>query len=267
MSRSLADIEDAFAAALVDPSLPTPAGVLGRGPRPDQRRFAIYRNNVLAGLTQALRHRFPVSERLVGERFFGAMARDYIARHKPASPLLVNYGDDFPTFIEGFEPAGDLPYLADVARLEVAWSQAYHAAEATPLELDALTGVAVQDLIGARLKLHPSARLLRSSHPIAGIWAAHQTQGEVIAPDRWEGEDVLVLRVDAQVVLHRLAAGRHPFLRTLLADATLEAAGEAALAQAPEFDLGSGLVGLLAAGAVVDIILDQACGRLGQPSQ
>jgi hypothetical protein len=95
VTHSPAEIEQAFAAALLDPELPVPAGVLGRAAAAPHR-FAIYRNNFVAGLTQALRHRFPVSERLVGEDFFRAMARDYIAGHRPRSPLLMTYGDDFP---------------------------------------------------------------------------------------------------------------------------------------------------------------------------
>jgi hypothetical protein len=258
VSRSPAAIEQAFAAALLDPERPVPDGVLGRAAGPNPRRFAIYRNNIVAGLMQALRHRFAVSERLVGEDFFRAMARDYIAGHRPRSPLLMTYGDDFPAFMEGFPPAADLPYLADVARLEVVWSQAYHAAEAASLEIDALRGLAAQDLIAARLMLHPSLRLLRSLHPVAGIWAAHQSEGEVVGPDRWEAQDVLVLRAETQVLVHRLAPGRYAFLNALLAADTIEEAGEAALSEAPEFDLGSCLIGLLSVGAVVDFILGSA---------
>jgi hypothetical protein len=121
-----------------------------------------------------------------------------------------------------------------------------------------MRGLAAQDLIGARLTLHPSLRLLRSPHPVAGIWAAHQSQGEIVGPDRWEAEDVLVLRAEAQVLVHRLERGRYAFLYALLAGDTIEQAGEAALSEAPEFDLGSCLVGLLSASAVVDFILNRA---------
>ena len=265
MSRSPAEIQQAFAAALLDPQLPVPDGVLGRSAAPDLRRFAVYRNNIVAGLTQSLRRQFPVSERLVGENFFRAMARDYIAGHRPRSPLLMTYGDDFPDFIEGFPPAGDLPYLADVARLEVAWSQAYHAAEAVSLEFAALKGLAAQDLIGARLTLHPSLRLLRSPYPMAGIWAAHQSQGEVVGLDRWEAEDALVLRAETQVRIHRMAPGRYAFLNALLPGSTIEEAGEAALFEAREFDLGSCVVEILSAGAVVGFILGGA--RCELPAQ
>ena len=51
------------------------------------------------------------------------------------------YGDGFPAFVASFPPAGAIPFLADVARLENAWVEAYHAAEAGALAIDALAGV------------------------------------------------------------------------------------------------------------------------------
>ena len=141
MQRSLAEIQAAFSAALLDPARPVPADVVGIGGTADRKRFAVYRNNVMVGLLDALQARFPVTARLVGEEFFRAMARVYAAARQPRTPLLMHYGDDFPDFIAGFEPAASVPYLADVARVECAWSQAYHAPEASALTVDALAGL------------------------------------------------------------------------------------------------------------------------------
>ena len=80
MTMDLAATQDAFAAALLDPALPVPAGVTSARGKADAKRFAVYRNNVAVGLTRALASRFPVVERLVGEEFFAGMARAYIAR-------------------------------------------------------------------------------------------------------------------------------------------------------------------------------------------
>src|SRR3546814_5903028 len=67
--------------------------------------------------------------RIVGDEIFRAMARVYVASAPPHSPIMLDYGASFPDFIERFEPATTLPYLADVARIERAWIEAYHAAE------------------------------------------------------------------------------------------------------------------------------------------
>ena len=63
------------------------------------------------------------------------------------------------------------PYLGDLARLEFAWLEAYHAAEAQPLPLAAIAALTAEQLVAARLRLHPSVRLLRSDYAVERIWA------------------------------------------------------------------------------------------------
>ena len=129
----LADRLSGFAAALLDPTRAVPAGLVGPDGEPSAKRFAVYRNNVVVGLTEALQANFPAVCRIVGEEFFQAMARAYVVFEAPVSPILLDYGDGFASFIAEFEPAASLPYLADVARIERAWTQAYNAPEAVSL--------------------------------------------------------------------------------------------------------------------------------------
>ncbi|MFG1298366.1 DNA-binding domain-containing protein [Xanthobacter sp. V3C-3] len=248
---SLREAQAAFAAALLNPDTPVPPGIGGPGGRADARRFAVYRNNVMVGLVDALAARFPVCAQLVGEEFFRAMARVHAAATKPRSPLLMAYGDDFPDFIAAFPPAAGLPYLADVARLEVAYGAAYHAAEAAPVTTAALGPLSPDRLSALRLSLHPSARLIRSAYPVASIWLAHQGGDAVEGPAEWVGEDVLVVRPDADVLVHRLPEGGFAFLDELRGGRTVGEAAGAACRDGVGFDLGGALVGLFAMGAVV----------------
>ena len=135
------------------------------------RRFAVYRNNVRHGLTEALRRRFPVIERLVGPAFFGAMAGPFIAAHPPTTPVLLNWGEAFPGFLDSFPPVAKLPYLGDVARLELARGRAYHAADAAPADQGRLASADPGTL---RIGLHPSVTLLASRHPVVSIWRMNQ---------------------------------------------------------------------------------------------
>ena len=159
-----------FAAALLDPALPAPAGLA-------ERRFAVYRNNVTVGLCDALAASFPTVAALVGEDFFYALARDFIRQSPPAGPVLHEYGEGFPAFIAGHAAAGDLPYLPDVARLDWVCLRAYHAADAAPVGIDALAAVPAAALDGLRLSLHPSLALVASDWPVA----AGQTLGGALA--------------------------------------------------------------------------------------
>lgn len=237
-----------FAEALLDPERPVPATVTTVRGDIDPVRFAVYRNNVFVGLTRVLAERFPVTHRLVGEEFFTGMARAYLRGHKPSSPLMFQYGDDFPDFVRCFAPARDLPYLPDIAQLEAAWSRAYHAADAAPLGLAALASIRPEMLPASRLVPHPSACLICSLHPVGSIWAGHQER-TVEPPAEWKSETVLVVRPDMTVDVHLLPARDALFAAALLGGATLgEAAGEASGAE-EQFDFGTALVGLVGLGA------------------
>lgn len=240
---TFAATQDAFAQALLHADRPVPSGITTTRRTGHAARFSVYRNNVFVGLTKALAHRFPVVERIVGPEFFAGMARTYAQAHKPASPLIMTYGDDFPDFIAGFDPAAGLPYLPDIARLEAKWTDAYHAADATPLALQTLAALPPEILLQRRLALHPSAALIQSPHPIGTIWAAHQH--ESVPPiEGWAAETVLIVRPDMDVHIHILPSGDEPFVAALFAGATLGAAAEAALAHGSDFDFGTTLVGL-----------------------
>ncbi len=239
---------EAFASALNDPTQAPPAQTIGREGAPDARRFSIYRNNIAVSLIGAIEARYPVTRRIVGEEFFRAMARNFVACNKPESPVILHYGTAFPDFVARFEPARDLAYLPDVARIEDAWVEAYHSSEDEPLELAALAAVEPAALANLKLTFHPAARLLHSDHPAASIWAGHQGAGEFAPPRHWRGEQTLITRPGADVLLRILPPGGYAFGRALQDGATLSEAHSAA--PVGDFDPGEHLVGLIEAGAI-----------------
>jgi len=241
----------AFAEALADPAAPPPAFTHGRAGRPDAKRFSVYRNNVAVGLIGALEARFPVCRRLVGDDFFRAMARAFVRERKPASPVLLHYGVEFPDFVAGFEPARELPYLADVARLESAWVESYHALDAAPLTLAELAATPAEQLPHLKFAFHPAARALAFAHPAASIWAAHQGDGEPQAPETWAPEAALVARPEVDVCVRILPPGGFAFACALRDGANLGQAAEALAAEG--LDPIPHLVGLVEAGALVPL--------------
>lgn len=162
-----------FAAALLSADLPEPPGLEGPAGAPAGKRFDVFRNNVAVSLTEALETGFPVLRKLLGAEFFAAMAGSFLRRHPPVSPILARYGADMPAFLAGFPPVSHLPYLSDVARLELALRAAYHAADAAPLDPTALAALPPEALDATRLTFAPAVRLIRSEHPVHGIWAAN----------------------------------------------------------------------------------------------
>lgn len=253
-----------FSAAVLDPDRPVPVG-LRASQRPSDRRrgasatkrFAVYRNNVVSSLIDALAARFPVSQRLLGEEFFRAMARVFVLAHPPRSKLLIAYGDDLPAFLHTFAPARGVPYVADVATLEAAVARAHHAADATPVAIDVLAGLSHDALGRARLVLHPSLERVASAYPIVSLFERNLDGGrpdsseEENGLDLKRGEDALVVRPELEVEVRRLPKGGCAFVAALAEGTPLgEAAGQVG---EEEFDLAANIAGLFGAGGVIEV--------------
>lgn len=246
---ALAALQRDFAAALFDPELPVPASVQGAAARQRETRFAVYRNNVHASLTAALATRFPVVERIVGEEFLQAAARVFVRQHPPETPVLAEYGARFPDFLATFEPAQDLPYLADVARLEWLRTVAYHAADAAAAPLDDLASVAPQDLAAHGLRMHPAAACLASRYPIVSIWRTN-TFDEQVGAVALAPETALVTRLDLTVLVTEVSPGTARLFACAAEGWPLGEAAAAAYATEPLLDLSAALALLFGSGAV-----------------
>ncbi|WEX73864.1 DNA-binding domain-containing protein [Sinorhizobium numidicum] len=242
-----------FAPALLDPGGATPALVSGPNGKAADKRFNVYRNNVIVSLIDALAAAFPATLRITGETFFRAMARFHIRETPPTSPLLFEYGRDFPEFIEYYEYAQSMPWLADVARIERAWLDAYHAADAAVLQPGALTSIPPEKLGDLVFEAHPATRIVRSAYPAVTIFSANRSSDPVGRIDATAPESALVTRPALEVEIRRLPPGADTFLGLLLAEKTLSQAATAAGACCPEFNLTAGLLVLLEAGAFAAI--------------
>jgi Putative DNA-binding domain len=253
MLRSLSDVQAEFAAALRDPAVPPPPDVVGPDGGPAPRRFAVYRNNVLGALGNAVAGSFPAVERIVGKDFFRVMVRTYVLENPPTSPVLMDYGVTFADFIAGFEPAASLRYLPGVARIERAWRESYHAADAEPLVPSAFSEVPEEELPDMVLGLHPSLRLVPSRFPAVAIWRMNASDLPITPVDFSVGEDALIVRPDAEVEVRVVPPGGVAFVTALLAGKTLGTAAEAGQSADARFDLAGNLAGLIGAGAFVEI--------------
>lgn len=242
--------QSGFRSAILDPDLPAPPGLTDPQGRPAGRRFNVYRNNVTSGLTEALRQSFPVVRALVGEDFFTALAIAHLRAHPPASPLLMFYGQAMPDFLAHFPPVQHLGYLPDVARLELALRQAYHAADAAPLANDRLQSLSPEAFLSARLMFAPAMRLVPSDWPILSIWRAN-SRGAA-PPNAQTAEDVLITRAEFDPEPVLLPPGAARFLTALQSGARV---GDAYDAAGP-FDLTATLSLLIGGAAITGLTTD-----------
>ena len=238
-----------FVSAVLDPDLPAPEGLVGNSSRPT-RRFSVYRNNVVVGLTDAMETSFPVVRKLVGNEFFRAMCGVYVRRFPPTSPVLSRFGSEFPEFLESFPPSAGLPYLPDVARLENLIRESYHEADAAPVSVDAVARIPADDLPGVRMRFAPSMRLLRSRHPVCSIWRANAAGGP---KPTYAAEDVLVVRREFDPEPIVLPPGGHEIISQLSAGASVLEASDRAKAECGEVPLDETLKILVRFGAIAAI--------------
>jgi hypothetical protein len=248
-----APIQSDFAAALLDPARPVPATLTAHSGGVPDKRFAVYRNNVVAGLINALRSRFPAVEKIVGAEFFAAMARVFVDEHPPRSKILSEYGDDFADFLATFPPAGHLRYLPDVARLEAARTRAYHAADAAPVAHEALVHFDPETLFKLKVALHPSVQIVRSRHPIVTIWAMNSGELTLGPIDEDAAEDALVIRPQLDVLVRKLPCGGADFLAALVAGLALGEAAQRAADADHDFNLAANLAGLIESGVMAGL--------------
>ncbi len=251
--NGLADLQHRFARAVLQAPLWVPDDIR-RDVRPTrERRFGVYRNNVKASLAAALAARFPVVGRLVGEEFFTAMALVFIERQPPRSPVLAEYGAAFANFLEGFDPAADLPYLPDIARLEWARHVAFHSADANPADLARLAELPPEALGSVRLGLHSAMAVIASPWPIVSVWTTNTHDATPEAPAEWTAETALVTRPYLDVLVQRLPPGADLLVAELAHGVALGAAADAVARAYEGFDLATALSTLFGAGAITTL--------------
>ncbi|PIF28710.1 putative DNA-binding protein [Acidovorax sp. 56] len=247
----LSHFQDAFAAALWH--TPSPSAHSGAA-LPDvvqHPAFAVYRNTVTKGCIDALQANYPTVCALVGEAWFRAAAHHYAQAHPPQDARLTHYGGGFATFLEHFGPAAELPYLADVARLDRCWTESHLAADANALDAAWLAAQDASTLATMALRPHPAARWHHSpAHPAFALWQAHRNGLALPADIAWQGDGGLLTRPQGAVQWTALPAAGTAFLNACARGDRLETAALAALAAEPGADLSVLMALLLHAGAL-----------------
>jgi hypothetical protein len=248
-----------LAPGLTDPGYQTPAGIVGPNGKSAVGRYNVYRNNVTVSLIDALCAIFPATQRITGVEFFRAMARFYVRAIPPHSPLLFEYGREFPDFIERYEYAQPTPYLADTARIERAWLDAYHAADELPLAAQNLAPILLESIADVTFVAHPATGIIRSQFTALSIFIANRGEGPVECIETDIPEDALITRPDQEVTVRRLPPGGAEFLMQLLRGQSLGNAAARALETSPDFELERNVAGMIEAGVFASL-------RTGGPS-
>lgn len=192
-----------------------PAGVI--------RGLQAYQANAGASAERCLAAAFPTVQALVGEESFAALSRAFWQAEPPLRGDLAQFGEDLPAFIAASEQLADVPYLADVARLDWRIAEAERAEDAD-VETGSLQLLSEVEPARLRLQLRPGVSLFASDHPVVSIWKAHQSTAHGVTLDARRGEHALVWRAGWRAGAEAVEPPVARWMTSLLDGATLDTA-------------------------------------------
>jgi len=224
---------------------------------PPERRLAIHRNHFATTLIDALGGIFEATRALLGPEFFDAFAKCYVRAHPPSTPGLFEYGEAFPDALANTPGLADHGYVIDVARLEWAMHESFHAPAAPALQPSRLTALPADQIGDALLEAHPTVRLIQATFPVHALWRG--ALDNAVDGDMLHGEPahLILSRPNLDVELAPLAPAAYAFVNALFAGQSIgQAAGTGASAGTTtgEFDLGETLGACLAQTVFADVV-------------
>ncbi|MCX7155593.1 MAG: DNA-binding domain-containing protein [Rhodocyclales bacterium] len=257
---ALPEIQSRFYAAIMAGTEPVEVAVLQvleEDARRGRRRLAAYRRGIFGNLCNALVATYPLVSRIVGLPFFREAARHYIVANPSRSGDLNDYGESFAGFIGDYPHARELPYLADVARLEWLVQSTRHAADCGPADLSILAGIPAERYGDLVFELDPTCARMDSVWPVHAVWRVNQEAyiGDMQV-DFSRGCRILLRRHMGAVSLESLSAAEAAFLDALAGRMPLAQAAAAALHEDADFDFGTRLQEWMASGLLYKTMLE-----------
>lgn len=212
---SIAAFQDAFANTLLAPELN--ADAIAAIPRLGNseitsKQFAIYRELTLGHLRSILAEVHPTVAKVMAAEDFQRLGDAFFLKHPPHSVNPVLITEMFGAFIEKVldEDTAALPqqnYLADLVTLDYGCYQAKHAVDAIAVHSRIFTELTPELLSVRRIQLHPACFWLSSPYAIYDIWQHHHAHHRALDLNVQRPQEVVIVRPQIQVEVHRVDVG------------------------------------------------------------
>ncbi|MGE5234872.1 MAG: putative DNA-binding domain-containing protein [Acidobacteriota bacterium] len=191
-------------------------------------RVEIYHGMYLLRMVEALETDYPAIRHFLGEEPFEELVRDYVQRYPSRSYTLNRLGDRLPQFFLDEPDRRHAAFLHDLARTELAVSQAFDEEESAVLGPEAIQQVPAEAWSGARLRPIRAFRLLTLCHPVSAHLDAAKLDLPAPRPRR-RASFLAVYRRDYSVYRLDLSRPEYELLAALTGGTPLgEALGTAA---------------------------------------
>lgn len=165
---------------------------------------AVYHDGYSARMSEALGETFEACWRVLGDEEFLDACKKYCRSVPSKSHNLSDYGESFPSFLLNRFQA-HAPFIGDLARLEWAYKDLFHARPHTPLTAEQLS-VAVKP--NSVLLFGHAVLSLSFSFSVVDIWRRDRSDATPLNRSDWEGP---------QCALLYKSGGAHVFSRVLAA--------------------------------------------------
>jgi hypothetical protein len=224
------------------------------------KRVDIYANAYFYRLLECLGEDFPATLAVLGADNFPALVKEYLLEHPPTEPSILYAGLYLADFLNDHPFTERWPFIADLARLERAVLEVFHAADTPALALETLHAVPSEDWPALKLRTHPAVEIVHSEWRIADVLQTVEQGLEWTDPEHEEAS-VLVWRQNALVRYRSLEPVERDALVLISKGASLASVCEAVAASAEESN-HVGLIGQLIARWLADGIIKAADAML-----
>lgn len=220
-------------------------------------RLNIYRNNVFGNFNSVLQSIYEMVERILGEKYFAQICKIYLEKNFSNSGNLDDFGLNFPQFLQKNLKLHKLAYLADLAKLELAYHQAFFAKIAKKFPLVKFKKLTQENYFNLKFKLHPSIKILKSDYAIFSIWKnlnENQTKKKINAK---RSEFVVVERIFEVVNIHKIDEVEYLFLQNISKNTLFETYKKIVNLKGKEFDIGALVNKFIADGTIINFKLEK----------
>jgi len=135
-------------------------------------RVGIYHGMYLMRMRDALAADYPGLLHYLGADAFERLVQRYVQVYPSRSYTLNRLGDHLPEFIRDDQQLPRRGFLHDLARLELAITEVFDAAETAPVSPEAVAAVPAEAWAQARLRPIAAFRLLACSYPVSAYQQA-----------------------------------------------------------------------------------------------
>jgi len=123
-------------------------------------RLDIYANAYFYRILDCLKEDFPATLATLGGDNFHNLVTGYLIEYPPTEPSISYAGRHLTEFLRHHPMRERWPFIDDLARLERRLIEVFHAAEAEPLNAEAMRAVAPDDWPALAMRTHPALAIV-----------------------------------------------------------------------------------------------------------